>query len=560
MDASVRSDTPDDGSGTRHVALSVVLATCMHHPTPMVVIGGVGGEARGNQACAALLADARSPVDVTRGQPWPELVEALCGEHLAGPRQGTILVPRADGQDRFLRCLSAPIPDSGGLPAGALVVLQEVSGGGADRHDWPAVGHGGASGRSPRTANASDLADLSSLDVRTICAALGRLIVPGHAEWAIIWLRTVDRAGRRHLDRRDVPAAPRRRGKGASLLAARLGVPRVIDSGTPSARHTPPGFDLPAGPVLTLPLRDKRGSVGALTLGRPSIAADDPVAQDLADRAGVALAQAARFRLAHTVSRDLQRLLEPRPLPAVRGVDMAGRWIAGGQGLTIGGDWYEVCQLPDGSVALTIGDVIGHGLRSAVEMAQLRTGIRNLALDMLPPADVLAAADEFLRRTGQARFVTCIHAVYRPRSGVLDMANAGHPLPIHLPVAGRPHAVDMGAGVPLGGASDLARSVSRDAVGVCSMVLEPGESVLMFTDGLVESRLRPVSDEIDALIELLAGITSSAPESDSGHRPRSHKDPLNAEQLCSLLLPSPPGADGSDRDDAAVLVVRRPPS
>jgi hypothetical protein len=554
--------------------LRIALGTCLAHPTPMAVLWGSASELMYNDACAALL-DSRHPEAWGRpvAEGWPQLAAAMDRSCPDGPGEGRLSLAAPDGTRIELRWTAAPIPLPDGTRGGTLVVLQP-SGDGAVLASGPdgepsGPGSPGTAGRADTPADPDnpddpdDLADLSSLDVGTICSALGRLTVPGRAAWAIAWIRRTDRAGRIRLDRRDLPPRRRRRVTGTAALAEQLGVGLVIESAAPVARSLPGGHGVPAGPVLTVPLRDKRRVVGALTLGQPVTrgpAAEDRV-QDLADRAGVALANAIRFQVEHSISRDLQRLLAPRPLPAIRGVDLAARLIAGAPGITVGGDWYDASVLPDGRLALTVGDVVGHGLRPAVEMLRLRTGVRNLALEGLLPAEVLAGTDEFLRRTGDLRFVTCLHALYRPDTGLLEMANAGHLRPVHLRLDGRPLPVPMGAGLPLGGAAELAKAGDRGPVGTCRMTLQPGEAILMFTDGLVEGPAMTVEDGIERLLQALGKLSPTPPPRGRSRGRRRRRDGSSAgptaREWCDLALDAMVDGRKGDRDDVAVLVLRR---
>ncbi len=425
-----------------------------------------------------------------------------------------------------------------------------------------------------RDAYFDDVADLSSLDPGTICAALLRLTVPTRAAWAIIWLPAVDRAGRVRLQRHQAPARrSRRRTSGSAPLAGRLGVRGVIASGStvhaflPADGRADNSVESPdsglTGPALTIPLRDKRGVVGALSLGQLT-SLDASGIQELADRAGVALANAARFRAEHAINRELQELLAPAPLPSVRRVDLAARLVTATPRTIIGGDWYDAVEMPGGQLALTIGDVVGHGLGAAVEMTHLRTGLRHLALEGRAPAEVLADADSFLRRTGKARFVTCLHGVYRPSTGELDLANAGHLPPVHLPVGDHPRVVGIDSGLPLGGAADLAATatVAAPAAGRYRMTLQPGESLVMFTDGLVETRGSGADAGIAALVETLDHMTPSGRA--GGHMPVSRRrrsrrsSGPSAAELCEHIVAAMHSYRRKrDDDDIAVLVLRR---
>jgi serine phosphatase RsbU (regulator of sigma subunit) len=130
----------------------------------------------------------------------------------------------------------------------------------------------------------------------------------------------------------------------------------------------------------------------------------------------------------HRIAETLQRSLLPDRLPEIPGVLLAARYLPATSDLEVGGDWYDVVQLPNGSMALAIGDVAGHGLRAASTMGQLRMALRAYALEEGSPSQVVGRVRRLVRVL-VPDIVTLIYLVFDPESGTLRFANAGHPPP-----------------------------------------------------------------------------------------------------------------------------------
>ncbi|OKI19663.1 ATP-binding SpoIIE family protein phosphatase [Streptomyces sp. CB03911] len=284
------------------------------------------------------------------------------------------------------------------------------------------------------------------------------------------------------------------------------------------------GSALPAGPAG--PARS--GAPDGWQHGRFD-PADTATASHLATQAGLAVDTALRYSREWEIADELQRSMLPTHLPQPHGVRLAHRYLPGERGAQVGGDWYDAVPLPGNRVALIVGDVMGHSLTSAAIMGQLRTSAQTLAALDLPPHEVLYHLDEQAQRLGREQHLaTCVYAVYDPIANRVVLANAGHVPPVLVQPDGRAELLDLPSGAPIGvGGVDFS-SVELPA--------PPGSALLLFTDGLVETRRRPISTGLELLRARLA---------------TSHRH--SPEHLCQdALRILPPGDRG---DDIALLAA-----
>jgi len=242
--------------------------------------------------------------------------------------------------------------------------------------------------------------------------------------------------------------------------------------------------------------------------------------------------EAATSRAAVQLAASLQRSLLTEP-PAVPGLEMAVRYLPAMQHAQVGGDWYDAFPLADGATMLVIGDVAGHDVAAAATMAQARGVLRGIASTVdSSPAEVLRAMDRALLQLRVETLVTVAAAVLRGAPGgaaALTWSNAGHPPPVLVPADG-PVTV-------LRRPTDLLLGISPKAPRTDhSVQLAPGDTVLLYTDGLVERRGSTLDEGTDWLV---AALTSLAGR------------PL--EELCDALLE---GMAGAVPDDVALLAVR----
>ncbi|WP_461090681.1 SpoIIE family protein phosphatase [Streptomyces incanus] len=316
--------------------------------------------------------------------------------------------------------------------------------------------------------------------------------------------------------------------------AARAALPELLGESAESA--------VPDGQrAILAPLRGRRRVIGAALFlrgpERVAFEADDLlVAAQLATHSALGIDKAVLYGREAYIADELQRTMLPENLPRCTGVRLASRYLPAAETARVGGDWYDAIPLPGSRVALVVGDVMGHSMTSAAIMGQLRTTAQTLAGLDLPPQEVLHHLDEQAQRLGADRMATCLYAVYDPVAHRITIANAGHPPPILLPLGGRAEVLRVPAGAPIGVGGVDFEAVELDA--------PAGATLLLYTDGLVESRLRDVWTGIDQLRDKLAATAQlTGPD---------HPPPLEA--LCDEVLDMlGPG----DRDDDIALLAAR---
>ncbi|MEU9588743.1 SpoIIE family protein phosphatase [Streptomyces sp. NPDC048193] len=335
---------------------------------------------------------------------------------------------------------------------------------------------------------------------------------------------------------------------GSALAEVLRGV-RPVFTDTPAARAALPDllgdggeFAVPGGRrAILAPLRGRRRVIGAaLFLRGPERIAfegdDLLVAAQLATHSALGIDKAVLYGREAYIADELQRTMLPENLPRCTGVRLASRYLPAAETARVGGDWYDAIPLPGSRVALVVGDVMGHSMTSAAIMGQLRTTAQTLAGLDLPPQEVLHHLDEQAQRLGTDRMATCLYAVYDPVAHRITVANAGHPPPVLLHLGGHAEVLRVPAGAPIGVGGVDFEAVELDA--------PAGATLLLYTDGLVESRLRDVWTGIEQLRERLAATAQlTGPD---------HPPPLEA--LCDEVLDMlGPG----DRDDDIALLAAR---
>ncbi|MFB6904537.1 SpoIIE family protein phosphatase [Streptomyces bacillaris] len=314
--------------------------------------------------------------------------------------------------------------------------------------------------------------------------------------------------------------------------AARAALPELLGPGRP----VPTGHR-----AILAPLRGRRRVIGAAVFVRsterpPFEASDLLVAAQLATHTALGIDKAVLYGREAYIADELQRTMLPDSLPQPTGVRLASRYLPAAETARVGGDWYDAIPLPGSRVALVVGDVMGHSMTSAAIMGQLRTTAQTLAQLDLPPQEVLHHLDEQAQRLGSDRMATCLYAVYDPVAHRITIANAGHPPPVLLHLGGRAEVLRVPPGAPIGVGGVDFEAVELDA--------PAGATLLLYTDGLVESRLRDVWTGIEQLRERLAATAQLTGD--------DHSPPLEA--LCDDVLDMlGPG----DRDDDIALLAAR---
>ncbi|MFJ6721345.1 SpoIIE family protein phosphatase [Streptomyces sp. NPDC091259] len=436
----------------------------------------------------------------------------------------------------------------------------------------------------------------NSLDLETTARELLDVTVPGFCDLAAVdlyqglLLGDDDRPARPQGRRRELPAVPGQgTGRAPSAPVRRVAFASAVSDTPLSGPGTPVSVGethrYPAGSPGALALRTARprlvegGGSDELvqsTLVVPMVAHDtvvglaqfsrakgsEPfgerdraVAVELAARAAVCIDNARLYRREHERALILQRSLLPPGDPEAAGLDIACRYLPGNAATEVGGDWFDVIELPGHRTALVVGDVMGRGLRAAVAMGELRTAVRTLALLDLEPAEVLSALDEVARGLGapggsqqasraalhsrdadrsEVYLATCVYAVYDPVTRRCTIANAGHMPPVLVEPAeeGAPPRpgllLEVPPGMPLGVGGEPFEEVEVD--------LPEGALLALYTDGLVESRDHPLEEGLSGLREALA-------------------DPARPlEEVCDHVLNSLETRHGED--DIALLMAR----
>ncbi|MGW0822860.1 SpoIIE family protein phosphatase [Streptomyces sp. NPDC002845] len=237
------------------------------------------------------------------------------------------------------------------------------------------------------------------------------------------------------------------------------------------------------------------------------------------------------------LAQGLQQAMLPRSIPSVPGADIAVRYraasLGGSLGRDIGGDWYDLIPLPGGRVGAVIGDVQGHDTHAAAVMGQLRIVLRAYAAEGHTPATVMARASVFLHELDTERFATCLYAEADLSTGVVQVVRAGHIDPLVRQVDGTARRVPVEGGLPLG----LSAEFGSPEYPVAALELDPGQTLLLCTDGLVE---QPGADLDDGMRTLKTVIAAG---------------PADVRGLADRLIDVAEDLGGDD--DVALLLLRR---
>ncbi|GAA3823651.1 SpoIIE family protein phosphatase [Streptomyces phyllanthi] len=277
-----------------------------------------------------------------------------------------------------------------------------------------------------------------------------------------------------------------------------------------------------------------------------------------------ALSRAGAAETERELTDGLQRSMLPSLGPRIPGMSLAARYIPTGGGLQVGGDWYDMIPLPGDRFALVIGDVQGHDVRAAGLMGQLRIALRAYASEGHRPDAVLSRASRFLygmydEESTDLRFATCLYVEVDPATGTLDVARAGHPDPAVRMADGTVLSRHTAGGLPLGIDPDSDYPTTR-------IVLEPGETMLICTDGLIETgghdldtgwrRIRRILEDHEGDLEGLADALVQAVHGPFSHHTTGPLADRREDDIAVLLLCR---QDDDRHPDDHRLVRRRPP-
>ncbi|MEV7792055.1 SpoIIE family protein phosphatase [Streptomyces sp. NPDC087512] len=266
--------------------------------------------------------------------------------------------------------------------------------------------------------------------------------------------------------------------------------------------------DLAVRAAAYLPLIAQGRPIGAIGLFYSDRHGFSPDARNVLLALGSSLAQSLQRAMLYEQEMDLaeslQQAMLPRTIPGVPGCDVAVRYraapLGGSLGRDIGGDWYDLIPLPGGRVGAVIGDVQGHDTHAAAVMGQLRIVLRAYAAEGHPPATVMARASVFLHELDTDRFATCLYAEADVTTGVVQVVRAGHLDPLLRLGDGTCRHVPVEGGLPLG----LSAEFGSLAYPVGTLELDPGSTLVLCTDGLVEEPGADLDDGMRALADLVA--------------------------------------------------------
>jgi serine phosphatase RsbU (regulator of sigma subunit)/anti-sigma regulatory factor (Ser/Thr protein kinase) len=287
--------------------------------------------------------------------------------------------------------------------------------------------------------------------------------------------------------------------------------------------------------MLVVPLKARNVVLGFMILLRHPERVefndmDRVTGAELAARAGLVLDNARMYTYQESVAETLQDSMLPHIPPRMAGCDIATRYLPGTLLGRVGGDWFDSVKLPGARTALVVGDVMGHGLNSAAMMGQLRTAVQTMAALDLPPAQLLRNLDDLAQRLGDTYLATCLYAVYDPIASELHIANAGHIPPVLVRADdGRSELLDLPTGAPIG-----VGGVPFEAVRVR---VEPGDRIVMCTDGLVEVRGEDIGVGLATLCESAAHPAASM------------------DDACDTIIRAL-NTRGGRKDDVALLMAR----
>jgi PAS domain S-box-containing protein len=322
-------------------------------------------------------------------------------------------------------------------------------------------------------------------------------------------------------------------GQGVAGRVARDGVPRRIDdvSRTPEAQPL-----LVNGPrnLIATPLVVQGSVIGVLEVASYAPArftdSDLTFLGPLSARVALAVDRARAFERERHIAETLQRSLLPERLPDVERATLAARYLPGAAGTRVGGDWYDVLPRPaEDDVLLVIGDVMGNGVRAASVMGQLRAALR-IYVDMgLDLTEVMGRLNTTVLGMGESEMATLLMVRLCPRTGELDRVSAGHLPAVVRGPDGAARLLEDAPGIALGATADADYKVATE-------MLEPGSTLLLYTDGLVE---RPGASLREGFDELRSAVSGAAPGPDA-----------LCDELVARFLPV-----GGVRDDVALLAV-----
>jgi serine phosphatase RsbU (regulator of sigma subunit) len=322
---------------------------------------------------------------------------------------------------------------------------------------------------------------------------------------------------------------------GESLLVPEIS-DEMLEAGAQDAEHLRLIRALNLRSGLTVPLKARGRIFGVITWvngegGRRFTERDVAFGEDIARRAAVAIDNSLVHSELRQIADRLQQAVLPAALPTVPGWALASSYSSAGK-VDVGGDFYDAIPLGDGRLALLIGDVMGRGVEAAAAMAQIRAAVRAFIAVAPEPAAVMERLDLFYEQFPTDQLVTVLYALADPARDEVVLACAGHPPPLLLDPAARPELIEAARGTLLG--------IGPAERTTTTVGLRPGQTLLLFTDGLVERRDQDLQASMERLVEVCATLPTGP-------------DGLPLDALVTTMR------DPSRDDDVAVLAARRLP-
>jgi PAS domain S-box-containing protein len=286
---------------------------------------------------------------------------------------------------------------------------------------------------------------------------------------------------------------------------------------------------------MAIPLIAREQIIGVMGLARarnpvPFTRDDLTLACELASRAALSIDNAVLHHHVRRAAETLQRSLLPQLSPCHPGLEVAARYRPSQAFSEVGGDWYDVIPLSGDRTALAVGDVMGSGIPAATTMGRLRTATSTLADLDLDPARILTHLDKIT--LGLDPYIaTCVYAIHDPHRVRLQVASAGHLPPVLIRDGRPPELLDLPTGTPLG--------VGGVPFETVTLELQLGDQLVLYTDGLVETRNDPIDERLDDLLRMLSQPYRSV------------------DDTCDRLLGQL--RDPAGHDDVAILIARVQP-
>jgi PAS domain S-box-containing protein len=484
------------------------------------------------------------------GDPYP--VEELPGRRaLRGEDPEPTLLRYRDvdtGEDMWSLIKATAIRDATGKPILAINVIEDVT---AQREREEQLGFLADAGRVLG----------GSLDWEQTFPEIARLVAGSLADWCAIEVLEDDGSvgvaafAHTHPDKqrlgeelvRAYPPSGRLRGalaSGRPELRVELTDEEVAAAGR-DPEHLGALLELGLRSALAVPMIARGRVVGAISMvagddGRRFGEPDLVLAEELASRCALALDNARLFRERSRIARTLQESLLPPMLPELPGLDLSARFRAAGEGLEVGGDFYDLFETGDSAWAVAIGDVCGKGSEAAAITALARYTVRAAAMRQDGPSQILGLLNEaLLRQRTDKRFCTVLYGRLEANGSGhwFEFASGGHPLPLVLRGASSSEA-----GGEVGVPGTLLGIVPDPSLSDARVLLSPGDAVVLYTDGVTDSAAPTRILDSSSLADAVGPVAA-----------------LSADEIAERVMGAALSGTGAEpRDDIAILVLKVP--